>query len=238
MEKKSTTIVDNRKRVLMVDDDMELLKIYGKFLSGKGFRVYMAGNVKAALSFLSHESVDCIVMDVMMPETDGFAAFNNIKANSSAPVLFLTGKAEEEDRVRGLTLGADDYIVKPCSLEELALRIQINIRRNSNTRTEQDVLEVPPLRISLLNQAVYYKENKVQLSKREYELLIEFVRHPGQTLTFENIGNSLNGSYLESDRQTVMMSVSRLRKKLDEYGRLGEQIETVWGKGYCFKGTR
>lgn len=223
--------------VLLIDDDMEILSVYGKFLNGKGFKTILCGNVKDAMKVLHKEKVECIVMDVMMPEIDGFSAFPKIRELTDAPILFLTGKASEEDRIEGLMLGADDYIVKPCSLEELSLRIQINIRKNTKILNQSDVIEFTPLKVELLTQNVTIRNEKILLSKREYELLVLFVKNPMKVLTFEEIGNALNGSYIEEDRQSVMMNVSRLRKRLDEHLRQGERIETVWGKGYIFKGN-
>ena len=216
--------------VLLVDDDREAGMLLGRFLEGKDYRVLTAGNALEAIGLLERTAVDCVVLDVMMPEMDGFTALPLIRQRTNAPVLFLTGCTDDRDRIRGLTLGADDYIVKPCTMEELSLRIALNIRRR--TPQNPDVLEFPPLRLELSTHSAYCGNEKLSLSNREYDLLLLFARNPGELLTFEAIGKALNGVYLESDRQTVMVNTSRLRKKLEQYPGLAGRIETVWGKGY------
>lgn len=223
-------------RVLMVDDDREVLHINGEYLKGKGFQVCTASSVSLALEKIKSFSPHCIVMDIMMPDIDGFEAFRYIRELTDAPVLFLTGKTEEADRIRGLTLGADDYIVKPCSLEELSLRIMINIRRQNKVENKAGVMEFPPLRIELLQHRVFYNKEEILLSNREFELLVCLAKHPRQVMTFSKIGEELFGKYIDADRKNIMVSASRLRKKLERYVGLEHMIETVWGKGYCFRG--
>lgn len=223
------------ERVLLVDDDTEASNIQKRFLEKKGFEVRTCGNGEEAVSFLEKNPVDCIVLDVMMPGKDGFEVLPEIRSLSDAPVLFLSGKGETEDKIRGLSSGADDYITKPCSLEELALRIEINIRKNRPKERLAEVLEVPPLKILLLERKVFCHEQEVLLSNREYELLLLFAKKPKETLTFEEIGKAINGTYLLSDRQAVMMTTSRLRKKLEQFAGISDLIETVWGEGYRLK---
>lgn len=230
--------VQNRvqNRVLLVDDDREVLLLNGEYLKRKGLEVFLAENAPSAMEQLKINTVDCIVLDVMMPGTDGFEAFEDIRKLSQAPILFLTGRTEEADRIRGLTLGADDYIIKPCSLEELALRIRINIRRSAKTPEKESVLEFPPLRIELLQHKAFHLNEEILLSNREYELLALFARNPGRELSFREIGQQLYNGYIEADRKNIMMTASRLRKKLEGYVGMENIIETVWGKGYRFRG--
>lgn len=225
-------------RILLVDDDAEVLQINGEYLKKKGFEVLLAESVKDACLVLKKKAVQCVVMDVMMPDVDGFDGFRQIRSFTDAPVLFLTAKTQEQDRIRGLSLGADDYIVKPCSLEELSLRIQINIRRRHKEEKRSEILEFPPLRIDLLQQKAYYDMTEILLSQREFQLLLLFAQHPGELLTFEQIGMKLFGHYMEADRKNIMVSTSRLRKKMESYVGLEHMIETTWGKGYRFVGER
>ena len=223
--------MENRS-ILFVDDDRAILTIYKAFMEKKGYCAFTCRSGEEAMTFLSGQSVDCIVLDVMMPGTDGFSLLPEIRKLSDAPVLFLSGKTESADRIRGLSLGADDYIVKPCSLEELALRIGLNIRKNEAAHRTEDALEYPPLKIELTDRKVFCKDKEILLSNREYELLLLFVRNPGTVLTYEQIGIFLNRAYLEADRQTVMTAVSRLRKKMDLYAKAADLIKTVRGEGY------
>lgn len=224
------------ERILLIDDDREVLQINGEYLRKKGFDVFLSTSVKSACSVLKKHAVQCVVMDVMMPEEDGFGGFKQIRRLTDAPVLFLTARTQEQDRIRGLMLGADDYVVKPCSLEELSLRIRINIRRQQKTEKSSGILEFPPLRIELLQQKAYYNEMEIPLSQREFQLLSLLAQHTGELMTFEQIGEQLFGNYTESERKNIMVSTSRLRKKLEGYVGLEYMIETTWGKGYRFMG--
>ena len=159
-----------------------------------------------------------------------------IRALTDSPILYLTGKNDEADRIRGLSIGADDYIVKPCSLQELSLRIAINIRRQKTIENKSGTLEFAPLKIELMEHRVFCGNEEIALSNREFEVLVFFAKHKGEVVTFEQIGKEIMGCYLESDRKNVMVNVSRLRKKFEGYVGLENMIETVWGKGYRFKG--
>lgn len=223
-------------RILLVDDDREVLHVNSEFLKGKGYQVKTAASAEEALKAVKDFLPHCIVLDVMMPGTDGYGALEQLREMTQVPVLFLTGRTEEADRIRGLTLGAVDYVTKPCSLEELALRIQIHITRYRGVTGQTGVLEFPPLRIELLNHRVYYREEEILLSNKEYELLVCLAKHRREVMTFEQIGQELLGGYIEADRRNIMMNASRLRKKMEGYVGLESMIETVWGKGYCFKG--
>lgn len=222
--------------LLLVDDDREVLNIHGEFLRKKGYRVFLAQNAAEALQCLETVKVHCIVLDVMMPGMDGFEAFEKLRKKTAAPILYLTGRGAESDRIRGLSLGAEDYLTKPCSLEELALRIQIRIRRSLPLMQQDTCVEFPPLKVNLTDHKVYHGEEEIYLSNREFELLAMFVRNPGRELTFEEIGLKIYGTYFEEDRKNIMVTASRLRKKLEGYVGLEHMIETVWGKGYCFRG--
>ncbi len=221
-------------RILLVDDDQEVLHINGAFLKDKGFQVVLADSAQDALRHLKKETFHCIILDVMMPGTSGLEAFSQFHELSDAPILFLTGKSEESDRIYGLMLGADDYIVKPCSLEELSLRIMINIRKQQQSKQQTGILEFPPLTIDLINRKAFYNKTEIALTNREFELLSLLAKSPGKTMTFQDIGAALFGEYLDSDRKTIMVNASRLRKKLDGYVGLDTMIETIWGKGYRF----
>lgn len=221
--------------LLLIDDDKEVLTINSKYFMQLHYEVKAVTNARSALTLLKTFSPDCIVMDVMMPGMDGFKACTKIKELCSAPIIFLTGKDSEDDKIQGLLLGADDYMVKPYSLRELEVRIQVLIRRYQNTPTaKSNILEYPPLRLDLTKHKAYYLDEEISLSNKEYDLLNLLAGTPNHVFTFEEIGNSIWNSYLESDRKTIMVTASRLRKKLDNYPGLSDFIETVWSQGYQF----
>jgi len=223
-------------RVLLVDDDKEVLHVNSEYLKGKGYKVRTAQSADEAFALVPEFLPQCIVLDVMMPGMDGFEAYQHLRELTQVPVLFLTGRSEEGERIKGLMLGAVDYITKPCSLEELSLRINIHISRYRGVTGQTGVLEFPPLRIELLNHKVFYREEELALSNKEYELLVCLAKHRREVMTFEQIATELIGGYIEADRRNIMMNASRLRKKMEGCVGLENMIETVWGKGYCFKG--
>lgn len=220
-------------KVLLIDDDKDVLQINAKYLTTNGFDVKITSHPSVVMKVLKEFSPDCIVLDVMMPEMDGMALCRQIRALSQTPIIFLSGKTEEEDRIRGLMLGADDYITKPYSLRELAVRIQTNIRRHTIS-SSTSILSFPPLSVDTIAHKVYYNDEEVPLSNREYELLLLLINQKNEIVTFEDIAMKIWGSYSESDRRSIMVNASRLRKKMEAYPGLEQMIETVWSKGYRF----
>ncbi len=219
-------------KILFIDDDIELLEILSATFKEKGFKVKTCAAAKEGIAFLKKKDVDCIVLDVMMPEMDGFTAFDKIRKITQAPIIFLTGKVAEDDRIDGLTLGADDYIVKPFSVRELEARIKTVIRRvGVATSTMQTY---GPLEVDTVAHKVFCDDEEIVLTSREYELLIMIANFKGEVITYEDIGIFLWGAYTKNDRASVMVNVSRLRKKLDDKPLGAELIETVWTKGYRF----
>lgn len=237
-------------RLLLVDDDKEVLSINVKYFRQLNYEVAYSTTARGALKKLEGFTPDCIVMDVMMPGMDGFGAFPKIREVCQSPIIFLTGRDSEDDKIKGLLLGADDYMVKPYSLRELEVRIQLVIRRSSpslQTTQASGILDFPLLYIDNTKHKAYYKINspkgegdreEISLTNKEYDMLCLLASSPDKVFSFEDIGSSIWGGYIESDRKTIMVTASRLRKKLDTYQGLSKYIETVWSKGYKFTGKR
>lgn len=222
--------------LLLIDDDKEVLEINGKYLKGEGFTVYATDNPIKGIEAAKKLSPDCILLDVMMPDMDGYEVCERIRRFSQAPIIFLTGKSSEDDRINGLMTGADDYIVKPYSIRELKVRIDVILRRTSNSTPVQsdNVLTFGNLTINKLEHKAYYRGEDMSLANREYEVLLYLATHPNKEVTFEELGTALFGAYMDSDRRSVMVNVSRLRKKMTIDFELENMIETVWSKGYKF----
>lgn len=223
-------------KVLLIDDDSEVLEINKKYLTDEGFTVYTADTPQKGIAYAKKTNPDCILLDIMMPQINGYEVCRQIRSFSSSPILFLTGKGSEDDKIAGLTSGADDYIVKPYSLRELKARIDIHIRRAANANTPQadNTLVFHSLTIDQLAHKAIYKGTDLMLANREYEVLLYLATHPNIDVTFEELGTALFGSYQETDRRSVMVNVSRLRKKMAVDFELENMIETVWSKGYKF----
>lgn len=222
--------------LLLIDDDEEVLELNKKYLLKEGFAVFATSDPLKGIAFAKKATPDCVLLDVMMPVMDGFEVCKRLREFTNAPIIFLTGKGSEEDRINGLLTGADDYIVKPYSIKELKVRIDVILRRTNATPVKADAnkLTFGNLVIDKLEHKAYFKEEDLGLANREYEVLLFLASSPNKEITFEEIGTALFGSYIETDRRSVMVNVSRLRKKLEFSTELSNMIETVWSKGYKF----
>lgn len=223
--------------ILLIDDDTDVLEINRKFLTGEGFTVHIADTPQKGIDLARKLAPSCIVLDVMMPGMDGFEVCETIRTFSSAPIIFLTGRSSEDDKINGLLTGGDDYLVKPYGLRELSARIQALLRRASLQPVppvNANVLTFRDLTIDKLAHKAFYKGEDLYLANREYEVLLYLATHPNEEVTFEELGTALFGVYSEDDRRSVMVNVSRLRKKMTVDYVLENMIETVWSKGYRF----
>lgn len=223
-------------KLVMIDDDAEVLAINQKYLTGVGFTVYTAVSPREGILSIREHLPDCILLDVMLPEADGYRVCRYIRSFSSVPILFLTARDSEEDVVRGLTCGGDDYLVKPYSLRELKARVDLLIRRQKQLESVSSdlVLTIGNLTIDKVAHKAFYRGEDLMLANREYEVLLYLAEHPDRDIPFAELGCALFGSYLESDRRSVMVNVSRLRKRFEGNYELENRIETVWSKGYRF----
>lgn len=222
-----------RNRLLFVDDDRALLKMLGNYFSRKGYEVLTAAGGLEALEKVS-QGPDLILLDVNMPDVNGLEICRRIRDQVSCPLLFLTAKVEEEDRVNGLLSGGDDYILKPFSLKELDARIQAHLKREERHRGKGDCRFQGGLCIDYAARQVQAEGRPVELTKMEYGVVEFLSMHPGQTFDRERIYERVCGYDGEGDSRVVTEIVRRIRKKLTE--RTGaEYIETVWGMGYRWK---
>jgi DNA-binding response OmpR family regulator len=224
-------------KILLIDDDIEVLKMNQKYLMNEGYEVYSTNVPEKGIEITRRKKPDCIVLDIMMPNLNGYEVCKMIHNFSDIPIIFLTGCDTENDKINGLSLGADDYIVKPYSLRELKARINVIVRRYSGitkTITKNSHLIFNDLLIDKLKHKVYYQSEDLQLANREYETLLFLAEHPNHVITFEELGTAVMGSYQSSDRRLLMVIVSRLRKKFTGYLALENMLETVWSVGYKF----
>jgi DNA-binding response OmpR family regulator len=226
--------------LLLVDDDREMLEITARSFQEAGYTVHTAENAAAGLGLVGDVNPDCVILDVMMPGMDGFEACRRLRETSGVPVIFLTGREAEDDKVDGLLLGADDYVVKPHSFRELEARVRILLRRAAVPvlSSSPDSLVFPPLEIDIVGHRVLCDGEDLYLTSREYDILYLLAHSEGEVVTYEDIGLQLWGSYRPADRSSVMVGVSRLRKKLEGSPVASAMIETVWTTGYKFTGKR
>jgi len=219
--------------ILIVDDEPRYLRLLEANLCTEGYEVITAQNGKEAIEMFSVNPVDLIVLDVMMPLMDGFETCQRIRQYSNVPIIILTAKGEEYDRVRGLDVGADDYLVKPFSVMELLARVRAVLRRAQVSETGQDrYFEHGNLRIDLARAEVWRGENPVFLSATEYRLLLQFAHNIGKILNSEELLGSVWGPEYRSDKEIVWVTIDRLRQKVKDDPHNLKHIVTRSGLGY------
>ena len=222
--------------VLIVDDERDILDPLASYLSRNGFRVSKARDAAAARETLAAHSLDIALIDIMMPGEDGLSLTGFIRATSKIPVILLTAKAEETDRIVGLELGADDYVTKPFSPRELIARIKAVLRRTSNDLVrapEADAYAFADWVLRTGERELVDKDGtKVALSTGEYNLLLAFVTHPRRVLTRDQLLDLTQHRELGAFERSIDNHISRLRRKLETDPRDPKLIKTVWGGGY------
>lgn len=225
-----------KQRILVVDDDSNIAELICLYLVKEGFETERAHNGKEALKQIQKFSPNLVILDVMMPEMDGYETCREIRKQGAIPVIFLTAKGETFDKVLGLELGADDYIVKPFDNKELVARVKAVLRRTETKEINLKKLIFPGLIINQSNYSVNYHDKDIEMPPKELELLFFLASHPNQVFTREQLLNQIWGYEYYGDTRTVDVHIKRIREKLDNddhnepWG-----IKTVWGVGYKFE---
>jgi DNA-binding response OmpR family regulator len=223
--------------VLLVEDALDLAHLIERELGGEGYRVLLAADGLAALALLAREHPDLLVLDWMLPGLNGLEVLRRVRQDSAVPVLMLTARGEETDRVLGLEVGADDYLTKPFSMRELVARVRALLRRDERLREllradregDEAPLDRGSLRLDPGARLATLAGTPLELSKTEFDLLRLFLRNPGRAFSRDYLLDAVWGEdYVAGDR-SVDNAIVRLRRRL---GPVGAQIETVWGIGY------
>lgn len=231
-----------QERVLVADDDANITDVCRRYLEREGFAVWTACDGVEALEQWSIHRPDFIVLDLMMPRKDGWQVCEEIRHTEDTPILMLTARGEEQDRLMGLTLGADDYLTKPFSPRELVLRIKAILRRMRHIQpapvreSEQPPIRYADLTIDAGKRRVEVAGEAVELTATEFELLLLLVRHPDQVFSRSQILSKLWDFDYEGDTTTVTVHIRRLREKIESVPSEPRYIKTVWGIGYKFAG--
>lgn len=228
--------MENRKRILVVDDERGLVRIIRLNLEQDGFDVIEAYNGSQAMEKLRTTLPDLVLLDVMMPDTDGFTVLKMIRQTGNIPVIMLTAKGEEGDKVKGLELGADDYVTKPFSPRELTSRIRAVLRRGDFSRDQESgkIIVDDRLTIDFDRHEVWVEGELVQLRPTEYRLLYHLVQNAGWVLTHDQILNKVWGYEYENEPHYVRLYINYLRKKLELDPADPQYILTERGVGYRF----
>lgn len=239
-------------RILVADDEAEIRNLLAKYLEREGWIVDTASSGRQALSLASAKEYDLVILDLMMPDIDGFEVCRQIRNASQIPVLIVSAKDDESDKVSGLMLGADDYITKPFSMNELIARVRAHLRRSrfKPSQTEQgrmvtdktaeddeSTVFVKPgfgISVDIDRHTVTKKGTELALTPKEFDLLVFLMRNPGQVFTKSRIFRSVWGESNVEDDNTVMVHIRRLRQRVETNPSAPVIIKTVHGIGYCF----
>jgi DNA-binding response OmpR family regulator len=220
-------------RILVVDDEPRYLRLLEANLLTEDYQVFTAMDGEEAIESFSANPVDLILLDVMLPRMDGFTTCQRIRQFSTVPIIMLTAKGEEQDRVRGLDVGADDYLAKPFSVMELLARVRAVLRRAQVAETGQDrFFTHENLRIDFARAEVWLGEQPVYLSATEYRLLLQFTHYIGKVLTAQELLTSVWGPEYRDDKEILWVTIARLRQKVEDNPHEPKHIVTRSGLGY------
>jgi two-component system response regulator CpxR len=221
-------------RLLVIDDDAELCQLVTRFLSREGFAIHWVGGGAAGIDEALAEDYSLIMLDVMMPDTDGFEVLRRIRERSRTPVLMLTARGDTHDRIRGLEMGADDYLPKPFDPAELAARIRAILRRTVPQNAPPDTITVGDLNLDTGSRTVQRTGITVDLTTVEFDLLAALMRVSGTTVSREDLVRNVLGREFSPFDRSIDTHVCNLRRKLGPHADGGERIKGVRGAGYLY----
>ncbi|MFA5342087.1 MAG: response regulator transcription factor [Clostridia bacterium] len=224
-------------KILIADDNKQITSILEEYSKKEGYETILAYDGIQAMELIKKNNFDIILLDVMMPKMDGFEVVREVRKESDVPVIMITARGEDFERIMGLDIGADDYIVKPFSPQEVMARVRAVLRRLSKETIMQkkSLLQIDNLVIDIEDYVVTIDKNKVMLTKKELELLWTLASSIGKVFTRDNLLNTLWGYDYFGDTRTVDTHVKRLRAKLNEYPHENWDVKTIWAVGYKFE---
>jgi two-component system response regulator ResD len=225
-----------RGSVLVVDDEPTISEVVSRYLERAGYRTRIAADGGQALELAAAQRPDLVVLDLMLPGLDGLEVMRRLRQGDRDRIAFilLTAKGEESDRVVGLRLGADDYVVKPFSPAELVARVDAVLRRVDTTAAHDAPLELSDMTIDVAARRVFVRGEEAPLTQREFDLLLFLARHPGQAFSRNQLMDAIWKYSFYTDTSTVTVHIRRLRSKIEVDPAQPRHIETVWGVGYRF----
>jgi len=225
------------KRILIIEDDKSISELQKDYLEMSGYEVVCAFDGNSGLEYIKNEDFDLIILDLMLPKKDGFDILREISDTKQIPILIVSAKSDEIFKIKGLNLGADDYITKPFGMGELVARVNSHIKtyerfKNSSKRK---LITVGALSINKEDRRVYIDDNEVFLTQKEFDLLLFLVENPNRVFSKEELFERVWGYDSLSDASTITVHIARIREKIETNPEGRTFIETVWGAGYRFK---
>lgn len=224
------------KKILVVDDEVLIVKGLAMSLEAEGYQVAKAYDGLEAQEYLRREKVDLILLDLMLPKIDGLTLCRQIREKTNTPIIMLTAKGEDVDKIIGLELGADDYLTKPFNTRELLARIKAVLRRSEDGRESNQIIKRGGLSINPISKQVILDGEVLDLTSKEYDLLLLMAKHPGRIFSREELLNLIWGYDYVGEGRTVDVHIRRLREKVEKEPGEPKYVGTKWGMGYYFKG--
>lgn len=224
-------------RILIAEDDEDIVELLRLYLENEKLEVRTAGNGIDALHIIENEPIDLAVLDIMMPMMNGYELTKKIRERSNIPIIILSAKNQDSDKILGLNIGADDYLTKPFNPLEIIARVHSNLRRfyklnDNNQAKSAPVITVGELRINAEEMKLYKNGCEILLTPTEFKIMLMLMKSPGRVFTKVQIYESINGQYFESDDNTMMVHMSNLREKVESDPRNPSYIKTIRGLGY------
>ena len=223
------------KTIMVVDDEKRLVSLVESYLAQEGYRVVSASNGAEALPIASREKPELIILDIMMPEMDGYAFMREHRKEFDTPIILLTARVDDDERVIGLELGADDYVTKPFRPRELVARVRAVLRRAGKTEPQGKMLQVADITLDRDTREVTVAGKSIDLTPSEFDLLAALMTSPGRVFSRLDLLDIIQGVRYEGYERTIDTHIKNLRSKIESDSRSPRYIETVYGVGYRFK---
>ncbi|MBA3927491.1 response regulator transcription factor [Listeria rustica] len=227
------------KRILLVEDELEIAELERDYLEISDMEVTIESNGLKGLERALGDDFDLIILDIMLPDMSGFDICREIRAKKEVPILLVSARKEDIDKIRGLGLGADDYITKPFSPSELVARVKAHLARyerlaKSNIGTQNEILQVHNLTLDLDGRKVFVADQEIIFTTKEFDLLVFLAKRPNRVWNKEQLFEQIWGMQAAGDVSTVVVHIRKIREKLENHGAYSDSIETIWGAGYRF----
>lgn len=221
--------------LLLVEDNLEIAELICTLLRKDGFTIHYVDSGEKALEYLKNNVVKIVILDIMLPGIDGFTVCNLIRKELNTPIIIISAKINKEDKINGLTLGADDYIEKPIDIDILSAKITALMRRNYELKVKSTIINSGGITINKEANEVYLNNRLITMTSKEFELLLLLVENPGKTLSKDYLFNSIWGIDSYSENQTLTVHIKMLRDKIEENPKKPKRIQTIWGVGYKYE---
>ena len=223
-------------KILIVDDDVEIRKVIGIYLENEGYEILKAENGEQALKLIAENEVALVLLDIMMPGMNGTEVCMKIREDSIMPIIFLSAKSEDLDKIQGLASGADDYITKPFNAMELIARVKSQVRRytryTTESRTPKNIIEIGNLTINTDTREVFVDDNDIRLTPKEFDILELLANNKGMVFSIAKIYERVWGEDSYKSDNTIMVHITKIREKIEAYPKKPIYIKTIWGVGY------